>query len=195
MKCITRVRPTAIILLALFQMFLLLGCSENNQGLPMGPSSNETITALSKKKEKEKKKDGDDDDLKFLMVAVRDPDENGVTKKWIGPAGGVIKHGDHRVVIHAGALRQWVKVCFSMPKSDTLLFDLQPSGAQFKAPIQLLFEYDNAVLTDVNEESLQLVLFDSRKRQWASLPTRVCSENDSVNGLTRHFSRYAIIRN
>lgn len=201
MNCIMRVRPTALILLVLFQMLLLLGCSQNDQGLPMSPSSNETITALSKNNEKEKdkkKKDGDDDcadDLEFLKVAVRDPHENGVTKKWIGPAGGVIKHGDHSVVIPAGALSQWVKVSFSMPKSDTLLFDLQPSSTQFNAPIKLVFEYDNAVLTGVDEENLQVVLFDSVQRKWVPLPTTVYSGNDSVNCLTRHFSRYAIIRN
>ncbi len=196
MKCTTCVKPTAIFLLAMFQMFMLLGCSGNDGSMPFSPSANGASPALSKDSATElSKKKGQSGTLDFLMVAVRDPHENGVTQKWVGPAGGVIKHGDHSVVIPSGALSNWVKIRFSMPKSDTLLFDLQPSDTEFNLPIQLVFEYDNAVLTGVNENKLQLVVLDTAKKEWDSVQTTVLPAVDVVDGLSDHFSRYAIIRN
>jgi len=88
---------TARLLALLLTLATLLhfGCSENSQFSPVGPSK---ITAPPSAIVMD---DGDDDDGDddFLTVGQRDPDDEGVTTALIGPVGGVITHGDHRIVI------------------------------------------------------------------------------------------------
>ncbi len=194
MSSFQRTKSVAIILLALLNMLALFGCSQNQHWSPTGPISSETITSLSKDDDDD---DVDDDDFDFLMVARRDPAENGVTTALIGPAGGVIIHADHRIEIPAGALSETIKISFSMPVSDTLMFDLEPHGTQFNVPINMVleFQYDNAVLTGVNEVALQVAYFNPDTQNWDPMPTTVDTVNDVVTGQTTHFSRYAIIRN
>jgi len=192
MNSFQRTKSVAIILVALLNMLALFGCSQNQHWSPTGPISNETITSLSKDDDD----DGDDDDFDFLMVARRDPAENGVTTALIGPAGGVITHADHRIEIPAGALSETIEISFSMPVSDTLIFDLGPHGTQFSMPINMVleFEYDNAILTGVNEAGLRVAYYNESTGEWELMPTTVDTVNDVVTGQTTHFSRYAIIR-
>ncbi len=194
MNSFQRTKSAAIILLALLNMLALFGCSQNHHWSPTGPISSETITSLSKDDDDG---DEDDDDFDFLTVARRDPAENGVTRALIGPAGGVIMHADHRIEIPAGALSETIEISFSMPVSDTLMFDLEPHGTQFNVPINMVleFQYDNAVLTGVNEAGLRVAYFNPDTQNWDPMPTTVDPVNDVVTGQTTHFSRYAIIRN
>jgi len=58
----------------------------------------------------------------------------------------------------------------------------------------LEFQYDNAVLTGVNEAGLRVAYFNPDTQNWDPMPTTVDPVNDVVTGQTTHFSRYAIIR-
>lgn len=136
---------------------------------------------------------GDDND-DFLTVAVRDADEEGVTTAAIGPLGGVVTHGDHQLIVPAGALGATITISFSVPESDTLMFDLGPHGTQFNAPVTLVFEYDNANLTGVNEAALRVGYYNENTGVWEPMPTTVDAANDVIISQTTHFSRYAILR-
>jgi len=187
MKRIQSLRLMAIVLLAMFQIFLLWGCSQNQHWSPTAPSAEGTIATLAKDD------DDDDDDLEFLMVARRDPAENGVSTAMIGPAGGVLHHAAHRLEVPAGAMSQTLELSFSMPLSDTLTFDMGPHGTQFNAPVSLVFNYSNADLTGVNEALLQVYYYDPATQIFERIFTTVDVVNNLVIGYTDHFSRYALI--
>lgn len=205
MKNPFRFELLTLILAATGTAFLWLGCTQKNESSLIGPSSHETAAALSHEEEESfEEEDNDvdddedgDDDYEFLTVARRDSNENGVTTVWIGPAGGVLVHADHRIVIPAGALSETLPISFSMPVSDTLMFDLGPHGTQFSMPINMVlaFQYDNADLTGVNESLLRVAYYNESTGVWDPMPTQVDPLNDIVVGQTTHFSRYAIIRN
>ena len=190
----TRIARLLALLLTLATL-LHFGCSENSQISPVGPSKITAPPSAIVMDDGDDDGDDDDGDDDFLTVGQRDPDDEGVTTALIGPAGGVITHGDHRVVIPAGALDQTIEISFSVPESDTLMFDLSPHGTQFNVPISLIFEYDSANLDGVDVSHLQLVgYYNSASSVWEPMPTTVDAVNDVIIGQTTHFSRYAIIR-
>ena len=186
MKSSQRLKLMAIILVAMGKMLLLVGCAQNSDWSPTGPSANKTVTALAK--------DDDDDDLTFLRVARRDPAEDGVSMALIGPEGGVLPHANHRLEVPAGALSQTLELSFSVPLSDTLTFDMGPHGTQFNSPVSLVFYYGNADLTGVIEANLQVYYYDPTTEIFEMIPTTVDAVNKIVIGYTGHFSRYALIK-
>ncbi|MDZ7266403.1 MAG: hypothetical protein ONB48_03990 [candidate division KSB1 bacterium] len=136
----------------------------------------------------------DDDDLDFLLVARRDPAEEGVSRRVIGPEGGVLPHAAHRLEVPAGALETPTELTFAVPLSDTLMFDLGPHGTQFNVPVNLVFSYRNADLTGVNPAMLQVYYYNPAGPHYEAIPTQVDTVNMVVIGYTDHFSRYALIR-
>ncbi|MDZ7359125.1 MAG: hypothetical protein ONB46_00150 [candidate division KSB1 bacterium] len=188
MKRIHSLRLMAIMLLVMSKMILLWGCSPDQHWAPTSPAADGRITALAKDD------DDDDDDLEFLMVARRDPAENGVSTALIGPEGGVLHHAAHRLEVPAGALNEALELTFSMPLSDTLTFDMGPHGTQFNLPVSLVFYYGNADLAGVNEARLQVYYYDPSTQIFEAIPTVVDTVNKIVTGYTDHFSRYALIR-
>ncbi len=128
----------------------------------------------------------------LLLVRKREENENGVSTAVIGPGGGVLTHAAHSLVVPPGALSQPVQLTFSMPVSDTLMFDLGPDGITFNAPVTLVLSYDHAFTSGVNEDSLKVVVWDPGTQNWSKIPTTVDTELNLASGVTDHFSRYAI---
>jgi len=191
MKKPKSLRLLSLLLLLALATVLHVGCSQDGGLSPVGP---EKIVAPPSALITTAGDGDDDDDSELLSAATRDPDDEGITTALIGPLGGVVMHGDHRVIIPAGALSQTVEISFSVPDSDTLMFDLAPHGTQFNVPIILEFEYDNADLAGVNESALQVGYYNDSTGAWDSMPTTVDTVNDVIIGQTTHFSRYAILR-
>ncbi len=128
----------------------------------------------------------------LLLVRKREEAENGVSTATIGPEGGVLIHAAHRVVIPAGALADTVTLTFSMPVSDTLMFELGPDGTQFLKPVQVIFNYDHANKSGIDEAAIQIVVWNPQTQTWDSVPSQVDTELNEVSGDTFHFSRYAL---
>ncbi len=199
-----------IILLAVFALFALGGCSlpsptglaaEKNkstalsngqleQGHSRQPADGDEDDGVVESEAAEE----DDDDLEFLMVAWRDPAEEGVSRRVIGPEGGVLPHAAHRLEVPAGALNEPLELTFAVPLSDTLMFDMGPHGTQFNLPVSLVFSYRNADLTGVNPTLLQVYYYNPEGPRFEAIPTQVDTLNKVVIGYTDHFSRYALIR-
>lgn len=65
----------------------------------------------------------------------------------IGPPGGELRIGTHRLIVPAGALREWVHISGSVPANQPFQIDLQPHGLQFSRAAGLVLDASNC--TDV----------------------------------------------
>lgn len=109
----------------------------------------------------------------------------------VGPQGGVIEVGPHRLVIPAGALSSPVTITAEAPSSRVNQVDFGPAGLQFAVPATLTMSYANCF------------------GAWIPLPRRIAYTTDllsilefltSVDNLDSravsaeldHFSRYAV---
>ena len=58
----------------------------------------------------------------------------------IGPAGGVLNIGTHRLIVPAGALTENVLISGTVPEGKPLEIDLQPHGLQFRKAAGLILD-------------------------------------------------------
>lgn len=130
----------------------------------------------------------------LLLVRKREEAEDGVSKALIGPAGGVLTHALHQVIVPAGALNDTVTLTFSMPVSDTLMFELGPDGIHFNLPVTVVLDYDHACRNGLDPETFYASVFNPATGEWESVPSTVDVLNDDVIAETPHFSRYALAR-
>src|SRR5262245_27627013 len=65
----------------------------------------------------------------------------------LGPAGGVLEIGTHRLIVPAGALNEQVLISGTVPEGRPFEIDLQPHGLQFKKAAGLIL--DASSCTDV----------------------------------------------
>jgi hypothetical protein len=63
----------------------------------------------------------------------------------IGPAGGVLRIGPHRLVIPAGALRRKVLISGTVPEGKPFQIDLQPHGLQFRKAAGLVLDATSCI--------------------------------------------------
>jgi hypothetical protein len=111
----------------------------------------------------------------------------------VGPAGGVITMGRHKLVIPAGALSSQVRIIGSAPVDHVVSVQFQPEGLQFnpKHLPELTLDYSSCPLvpallpkriayTDGNLNILSYLLSIDNLLQ------------RRVSGQVHHFSRYAV---
>lgn len=128
----------------------------------------------------------------LLQVRKREDAENGVSTAIIGPEGGTLFHAAHRLVVPPGALSEPTELSFSMPVSDTLMFEFGPDGISFNLPVQVFLSFDHAFNSHLDETLYKIVFLNTTTGGWQAVPTTVDTEANEVTGGTLHFSRYAI---
>ena len=182
MKNVRIAKPILIGILLCVEVAYFSACGNNKPSSPSGPDDSEPrILAMS---------DPPESDL--LLVSERAEEEEGVSTALIGPKGDVLVHADHRVEVSARALSKPVELTFSMPVSDTLMFELGPDGIRFNAPVTAIFNYDNAVTSGLDEENFSIVVWNPVSQSWEAIPSTVDTAMNEVSGDLEHFSRYAI---
>lgn len=167
--------------------FYILACSDQTNWSPTDSSPQLTLNKSGKGSGGSTAPSSD-----LLLVRKREEAENGVSRAVIGPEGGVLIHAAHRIEIAAGALSEPVELTFSMPVSDTLMFELGPDGIQFQGPVKVIFNYDHAQKNGLDETLFNAVFWNADTQSWESVPSTVDTELNEVVGSTTHFSRYAI---
>ena len=63
----------------------------------------------------------------------------------IGPAGGELDAGPHRLIIPPGALMKTVQLSATVPEGETPTIIFEPHGLQFKKPAGLILDASNCV--------------------------------------------------
>jgi hypothetical protein len=110
-------------------------------------------------------------------------------KAVVGPAGGTIVVGAHRVTIPAGALSAPVAITAEQVRGSTNSVRFQPQGLTFAKPATLTLSYNNCLLPPLTK---RVVYTDERLHVLELIPSLDLRLSRSVNGFISHFSRYAV---
>nr|MBI5456019.1 peptidoglycan DD-metalloendopeptidase family protein [Candidatus Levybacteria bacterium] len=125
----------------------------------------------------------------------------------IPTAGGSISLGDILVSISSNTFNAEVKIIadFGPFESNGLIKSVMPSiflnafdslgqkVTQFLQPVTITYDYADADLLNINEESLKIYWFNEETGQWEGLPSIVDTLNKKVSTETTHFSQFALM--
>jgi hypothetical protein len=75
-----------------------------------------------------------------------------------------------------------------------LVFNLEPSGANFAPPPTLTYTYDpSQIPDDVDENDLVLAYYNEESGEWVELDCIVDTENNTITASISHFTDFALI--
>jgi hypothetical protein len=113
-----------------------------------------------------------------------------VTTQTVGPNGGVVVVGTHRLVIPPDALKSQVTIRAEQVPGSTNSVRFSPEGLRFEKSAALTLSYNNcSFLLSVLKK---VVYTDEQMRILELLPSIDLRLNRTVTGSIRHFSRYAV---
>ncbi len=113
--------------------------------------------------------------------------------KEIGPGGGELRMGSHRLVIPSGALAANTLITGGVVDTAVVAVELEPAGLRFLAPVALTLDYKDCVLpTGAGGLHLAYISFDGTPRVAEHLVAQDDRGNGNVTAVISHFSRYAV---
>jgi hypothetical protein len=127
--------------------------------------------------------------LKTVHLLTCSPQPYAQTKAVVGPAGGTIVVGAHRLTIPAGALSSPVTITAEQIRGAVNSVRLQPAGLKFAKAATLTLSYSNCLLPPLTK---RVVYTDEQLRILELIPSLDLRLSRSVNGSILHFSRYAV---
>lgn len=128
--------------------------------------------------------------LKNLHLLSCSTQPYAVTTKVIGPQGGVITVGTHRLTIPAGALNRSVTIKAEQVPGNVNSVRFSPEGLQFSKPATLELSYKNcSLLLGVVK---RVAYTDEKLKILELIPSLDLLNLRTVTGTVRHFSRYAV---
>ncbi len=127
--------------------------------------------------------------LKNLNLLSCSTQPYAVTTQTVGPDGGVIAVGTHRLSIPRGALEKRVTIKAEQVPGRVNSVRFYPEGLRFNKTAQLTLSYKNCSPLLVLK---RVVYIDELLRILDLLPSRDDVKNKTVTGDIKHFSRYAV---
>jgi hypothetical protein len=119
-----------------------------------------------------------------------EPQQRAVVAKTIGPKGGEIRVGRHRLVIPEGALGANVEITATQPAGALVKVEFEPHGLQFAKPVTVGLSYEHCILP---VDYVGTVVYLGNGNQIADYqPSDDDADAKEVSGLTDHFSGYAV---
>ncbi len=125
-------------------------------------------------------------DLRLLSCSTQ---PYAVRTQDVGPAGGIIAVGTHRLEIPVGALRKKVTIRAEQVPGRVNSVRFYPEGLQFDRPATLTLSYSNCSPLMLLK---RIVYTDERLKILELLPSIDNLTKKTVTGYIRHFSRYAV---
>jgi len=119
-----------------------------------------------------------------------EPQKRETDTRTIGPAGGEIQVGPHRLRIPAGALDRNVTISAVAPSGPVVDVEFEPHGLQFAAPVELTLDYGHCIVPA--KQLLQVVYLGVGQKIVAEQPSSDHRDLSQVRAVTDHFSGYAI---
>ena len=108
----------------------------------------------------------------------------------IGPMGGVVWVGPHRLFVPPYALHEKVRITAVAPKGQYVQIQFQPEGLQFRKPTLLSMSYSECSL--LSPLRLKIVYVNDRLEILEVLPTLTSLLTRTANAPVDHFSRYML---
>ena len=107
----------------------------------------------------------------------------------IGPEGGILTVGTHRLVIPRYALSSRVRITAEQIPGKTNSVRFSPEGLEFKYPAVLTMTYDNCALVLLQKK---IVYTDEKLKVLEVLRSLDLFRSRAVSAPIDHFSRYAV---
>lgn len=120
-----------------------------------------------------------------------EPQEYDAETKIIGPAGGQLKMGPHKLIIPRGALREEVVITAEAPVTDLVAVEFSPHGLEFHRSPVLELDYKHCLVPDDTQDH-QVVYLDQAENVLEYLASTDDKAFDEVLARIDHFSRYAL---
>lgn len=108
----------------------------------------------------------------------------------IGPLGGVVWVGPHRLFVPPYALAEKVRITAVAPKGSYVQIKFEPEGLQFRRPTLLTMSYSECSL--LSPFRLKIVYVNDRLEILEVLPTLTSVLTRTANAPVDHFSRYML---
>jgi hypothetical protein len=108
----------------------------------------------------------------------------------IGPYGGTVKIGPHRLYVPRGALKETVRISGVAPSGDYAQIKFEPEGLKFKRPTTLVMSYDDCHIEDL--QKLRIVYANESLEILEVLPTVTSTRDETATTSLEHFSRYML---
>jgi hypothetical protein len=122
-----------------------------------------------------------------LLVCEAQP--YAVAEKTVGPDGGSLRIGRHRLEIPGGALASQVRITGEQVSGSVNSVRLSPEGLHFAKPARLTLSYDNCASVRL----LKRVAYTSELFKILEVPpSEDYPKYEYVTGEIDHFSRYAV---
>ena len=111
--------------------------------------------------------------------------------EWVGPMGGVIAVGPHRLVVPAGALDRWVRITAEVISDDVNSIRFSPEGLEFDRSASLTMSYANCNVLGILLPK-QIVYTSEGLNILELIPSLDNVFQKKTTGRIDHFSRYAV---
>lgn len=111
----------------------------------------------------------------------------------IGPSGGTVYLDHHYYTIPEGAVFQQTTFTLSYASYNGIAVDCGPSPFQFNEPVTISLSYHNTQYDDgeLDPSNLHVYYMDT-DGSLIMMPSTVDEDNETVNAVTDHFSRYIL---
>ena len=129
------------------------------------------------------------ENLKNLRLLSCSPQPYVSTTQVVGPSGGTIYVGTHKLVIPAGALRRDYTIRAEQVTHRVNSVRFSPEGLKFDKPAKLTLSYSNCSPLMLLK---RVVYTDELLRILELIPSLDNLKTKTVTGDIRHFSRYAV---
>jgi hypothetical protein len=117
------------------------------------------------------------------------PQPHAITKTTVGPNGGTILVGTHKLVIPRGALTKEVRITAEQVTGSTNSVRFKPEGLNFRKDAALTMSYENCALVLLQKK---IVYTDENLKILEVLRSLDLFRSKTVSAPIDHFSRYAI---
>jgi hypothetical protein len=126
---------------------------------------------------------------KVTDLLLCSPQPYAVTTATIGPKGGEIKVGTHRLVIPKDAVSKKTRITGEQISGSTNSIRFSPEGFRFEKPAQLTMTYDNCAVVLLQKK----IVFTTEKLKILEVLTSLdLFKKKTVSAPIDHFSRYAL---
>jgi hypothetical protein len=155
----------------------------------LGPSEPSTPAQMAADTQQSQLLGGILSGIKNLNLLSCSAQQNLVVTKVVGPGGGTIVVGNHRLVIPAGALARNYTIRAEQVTGRVNSVRFAPEGLRFLKPAKLTLSYSNCSPLLLLK---RVVYTDELLRILELIPSLDNLKTKTVTGDIRHFSRYAV---
>ena len=133
------------------------------------------------------------------LVENNSPADSNTVTTVIGPKGGSIRNGDHRLIVPPHAVTEDTEFTFALVGGDFVIVDLSAQHASdgapvstFSRPLTLRLSYRDTNVTDPHGLRIVHLVDGTVHGRREPQPSSVNPGRKNVSGWIHHFSKYAM---